>query len=99
MGTDTKTPDTIVLIHGLWLTSLSWEFWLDHYKNRGFNVVARGWAGMDGGNDALRNDTSEIDPLGVTEVADHYEAIIKELESPPIIMGHSFGGLITQVLL
>ena len=100
MGTDkTKTPDTIVLIHGLWLTSLSWEFWLDHYKNRGFNVVARSWPGMDGDIDALRSDTSEIDHLGVTEVADHYEAIIKELESPPIIMGHSFGGLITQVLL
>jgi pimeloyl-ACP methyl ester carboxylesterase len=96
---DPITPDTIVLIPGLWMTGLSWEHWVDRYTKRGFDVIARSWPGMDGDINELRNDTSAIDHLGVTEVADHYDGIIRELDGPPIIMGHSFGGAITQILL
>jgi alpha-beta hydrolase superfamily lysophospholipase len=95
----TNQPDTVVLIHGLWMTALSWEHWADRYRQAGMNVVAESWPGMDVGIDQLRSDTSKIDDLGVTEVADHYEEIIRGLDAPPIIMGHSFGGAITQILL
>jgi pimeloyl-ACP methyl ester carboxylesterase len=98
-STHTKTPDTVVLIHGLWMTALSWEHWVDRYQGRGINVIARSWPGMEGDIDALRADTSEIDDLGIEEIVEHYTGIIEELASPPIIMGHSFGGAFTQILL
>ena len=98
--TDTATkPDTIVFIHGLWLTGKSWESWVERYSERGFTAIAPSWPGMDVDISHLRDDTSEIDNLGVAEIADHYEKIIVDLDRPPIIMGHSFGGLITQILL
>lgn len=96
---DRGAPDTIVLIHGLWMTSLSWEQWVKHYTDKGFRVIARSWPGMEGDIQALRADPSAVANLGVTDVVEHYEAIIKELDRPPIIMGHSFGGLMTQILL
>ncbi len=54
---------------------------------------------MDIDIEELRRDPSPIASLGVTEVANHYEHLIQELDSPPIIIGHSFGGLITQILI
>lgn len=93
------SADTIVLIHGLWLTALSWEHWVEHYRARGYRVIARSWPGMEGDIDAFRRDPSAITELGVTEVVEHYERIVRELDKPPIIIGHSFGGLITEILL
>lgn len=92
-------PDTIVLIHGLWMTPLSWEHWIDRYTAKGYRVLAPSWPGLEGGVEALRRDPSPLHGLGVGEVADHYERIIADLAAPPIIMGHSFGGALTQILL
>jgi len=94
-----NTPKTIVLIHGLWMTALSWEYWVARYEDRGFEVIARSWPGMDGDIDELRHDPSGIEHLGIEEIVDYYAAIIAELDRPPIIMGHSFGGAFTQILL
>jgi pimeloyl-ACP methyl ester carboxylesterase len=96
---DSAAPDTIVFVHGLWLTALSWERWVERYSARGFRVIARSWPGMEGDLEELRRDPSAIAGLGVTEIVDHYDAIIRGLDRPPIIIGHSFGGLITQILL
>ncbi|HEY7294712.1 MAG TPA: alpha/beta hydrolase [Dehalococcoidia bacterium] len=93
------TSDTVVLIHGLWMTPLCWEHWIERYKGRGFQVLAPAWPGMDGDIAQLRRDTSGIDRLTAHEIIDHYDSIIRALPAPPIIMGHSFGGLFTQVLL
>ena len=90
---------TIVLINGLWMTALCWEHWVKHYSDKGYCVVARSWPGMEGGIEQLRRDPSSFASLGLTEVVDHYEQIIRELETPPIIIGHGFGGLVTQILL
>jgi pimeloyl-ACP methyl ester carboxylesterase len=92
-------PDTIVLIHGLWLTALSWERWAERYTARGYRVIARSWPGMDGDITQLRSDPSAITGLGVSEIVDHYARIIATLDRAPIIIGHSFGGLITEILL
>jgi alpha-beta hydrolase superfamily lysophospholipase len=92
-------PDTVVLIHGLWMTALSWEHWIDRYESRGYRVVARSWPGMEGDIDELRRDPSSVAGLGITEIVDHYEKIIRDLDSPPIVIGHSFGGLVAQILL
>ncbi len=99
MTDPTHDTDTILLIHGLWLTGASWQPWIDRYEARGFRVLAPNWPGMDRPIEAQRADTTPVDSLGVTEIADHYEKLIADLDREPIIMGHSFGGLITQILL
>jgi pimeloyl-ACP methyl ester carboxylesterase len=96
---DPQTPDTIVLVHGLWLTPRSWEHWIERYSSRGYKVLAPAWPGMEVEVEALRRDPSVMDGLGVTEVADHYEKIIRGLGKPTVIIGHSFGGLLTQILI
>jgi alpha-beta hydrolase superfamily lysophospholipase len=100
MNTSRPTsPNTVVLIHGLWVTPLCWEHWIDRYSARGHKVLAPAWPGMEAGVEQLRADTRTIDRLGIQEIVDHYDAIIRELDDPPIIMGHSFGGAFTEVLL
>jgi alpha-beta hydrolase superfamily lysophospholipase len=98
MSTETA-PDTVVLIHGLWVTALSWEHWVERYEARGLTVIARSWPGMEGDIEALRHDPSGLAEIGAADVIDHYAAIIEALPRPPIVMGHSFGGAFTQVLL
>ena len=93
------TDATIVFVHGLWLTPRSWEHWVDRYATRGEKAIAPAWPGMDVEVEALRDDPSVMNGLGVVEVADHYDKIIRTLDAPPIIIGHSFGGAITQILL
>jgi pimeloyl-ACP methyl ester carboxylesterase len=93
------TPDTIVLIHGLWLTGRSWEHWAERYESRGYKVLAPSWPGMEVEVEALNRDPGAIGELHIDEIVDHYEEIIRGLESPPIIMGHSFGGTFTQLLV
>jgi pimeloyl-ACP methyl ester carboxylesterase len=90
---------TIVLINGLWMTALSWELWVKRYTDKGYCVLARSWPGMEGDIDQLRRDPSTFARVGLTEVVDHYEQIVRELETPPIIIGHGIGGLVTQILL
>jgi pimeloyl-ACP methyl ester carboxylesterase len=90
---------TIILIPGLWVTALCWEHWVKHYGERGYSVIAANWPGMEGDIQQLRRDPSSFATLGLSDVVDHYEQIIGELETPPIIIGHGFGGLVTQILL
>ncbi len=97
--TSPATSDTIVLIHGLWMTPLSWEHWIKRYTDKGYNVLAPAWPGMDKSIEELRSNPASLGGLGVTEIVDHYDHIIRGLDKPPIIMGHSFGGLFAQILL
>jgi alpha-beta hydrolase superfamily lysophospholipase len=90
---------TIVLIPGLWMTALCWEHWVKHYSNKGYCIVARSWPGMEGGIEQLRRDPGSFASLGLKDVVDHYEQIIRDLETPPIIIGYGIGGLVTQILL
>jgi pimeloyl-ACP methyl ester carboxylesterase len=92
-------PDTIVLIHGLWMTPRSWENWVEHYKKRGFNVLAPAYPGLDVEVEALNADPTPIESLTIEAIAHHYERIIRNLSSPPILMGHSFGGALVQIML
>jgi pimeloyl-ACP methyl ester carboxylesterase len=92
-------PDTIVLVHGLWMTPLSWEHWIERYSARGYRVLAPPWPGMDGDIEQLRADPSAIEHVGIEDIVDHYDEVIRGLDAPPIIMGHSFGGAFTEILL
>ena len=93
------TRPTIVLIHGLWLTPRSWEGWIDRFQKAGYEVIAPAWPGVEKEVEALRKDPSALKGLRLSTVVDHYDRIIRQLEVPPILIGHSFGGLIVQVLL
>ena len=90
---------SIVLIHGLWLTPRSWESWKARFEERGHHVVAPAWPRMEGEIEAIRSDPSILNGLGITEIVNHFEQIIRGLDAPPVIMGHSFGGLVTELLL
>jgi pimeloyl-ACP methyl ester carboxylesterase len=91
--------DTILLIHGLWLTPRSWDAWVARYEARGFHVLAPAWPGMDAEPEALNRDPSAIAALDVEQVVEHYDRILRALDRQPIIMGHCFGGTFTQLLL
>lgn len=94
-----ETANTVVLIHGLWMTPRSWEGWAARYEDRGYRVLAPAWPGLEVEVEELRRDPSPLTRLDVPKVVDHYDGIIRGLESPPIVMGHSLGGTITQLLL
>jgi pimeloyl-ACP methyl ester carboxylesterase len=96
------TANTVVLIHGLWMTPLSWEHWVARYEKRGLRVITPGYPGIEpgvAGVEALRKDPAPLKNLGVREVFDHLAEVIRALDTKPIIMGHSFGGVFVQLLL
>jgi len=77
----------IVLIHGLWMTPLSWQGWKERFESRGHDVLAPGWPGVDDrGVEAIRQDPSALEGVGIKEIADRYEKVVRRLDEPPIIM-------------
>jgi pimeloyl-ACP methyl ester carboxylesterase len=99
MNNTAASPDTIVLIHGFWVTPRSWEQWISHYESRGFQVLAPAYPGFEVEVEALNADPTPIEQVTVPQIVAHLEAVVGALDTPPIIMGHSAGGVFTQVLL
>jgi pimeloyl-ACP methyl ester carboxylesterase len=95
----TSGNPTVLFIHGLYLTPLCWEHWVDRYKARGLDVSAPAWPGLEASPEELRRDPTPIAKLSIEAILDHYERIIRAMDRPPIIISHSFGGGLTQVLL
>jgi pimeloyl-ACP methyl ester carboxylesterase len=89
----------LMLIHGAWLSSRSWENFADYFEKRGFAVSAPEWPRKHGDVEVLRADAEELAGLGLNEIVDHYEGLIRELDQPPVLIGHSFGGLIVELLV
>ena len=97
--TATTDKKTIVLVHGLWMTPRSWEHWVTHYEAQGHTVLTPGYPGFDIEVEALRENPQVIADLTVPETVDHLASVIEGVGTPPIIIGHSFGGTLTQLLL
>jgi pimeloyl-ACP methyl ester carboxylesterase len=91
-----RTP--VVFIHGLWLLSSSWNPWLELFEQAGYAAIAPGWP--DDPETVLEaNGQPELFAgKSVGQVSDHYVAVIGELKRKPAVIGHSFGGLITQII-
>jgi pimeloyl-ACP methyl ester carboxylesterase len=99
MSTDAMSPDTIVLIHGFWVTPRSWEHWKTRYESRGYRVLTPAYPGFEVEVEALNADPSPVEALRVPAIIEHLEAVVGELDTPPILMGHSAGGAFMQVIM
>ena len=93
------TKPAVVLIHGLWMTPRSWEHWVARLEQRGYRVLAPAYPGLEVEVEALREDPSPIANVTIPETVAHLEALIGELDQPPLLIGHSFGGALVQILL
>jgi pimeloyl-ACP methyl ester carboxylesterase len=99
MNPSPSGPDTIVLIHGFWVTPRSWEHWVKRYEDKGYRVLAPAYPGFEVEVEALNRDPSPIEKVTVPQIVDRLESIVKGLPRPPILIGHSAGGVFVQVLL
>lgn len=92
-----STP--VVFIHGLWMHAVSWKPWARLFTERGYRPVVAGWPGEAESVEPTRRHPEALADQGIDEVTDHYAAIICELPVAPVLIGHSFGGLVVQRLL
>jgi alpha-beta hydrolase superfamily lysophospholipase len=87
------------MIHGAWLSARSWETYVDFFSQRGFAVSAPEWPRKQGDVEDMRKTADDSAGLGVQEIVDHYEELIRGLDQPPVLIGHSYGGLFVELLL
>jgi alpha-beta hydrolase superfamily lysophospholipase len=92
-------PTPVVFIHGLWLHATSWGPWVDLFTEAGYAPVAPGWPGEPASVEEARANPDAVANLSIDDVTDHFASIIAGLETPPIIIGHSFGGMFAEKLL
>jgi non-heme chloroperoxidase len=90
---------TILFIHGLWIHASSWQPWIDFFNNEGYQTLNPGWPGDSSTVEECRSNSLAIANRGVAEVADSYAKVISSLGETPVVIGHSFGGLLAQVIL
>ncbi|TMD30762.1 MAG: alpha/beta hydrolase, partial [Chloroflexi bacterium] len=88
----------VVFVHGLWLLPSSWDRWRALFEEAGYATLAPGWPDDPETVAEANADPKVFANKSIKEVADHFEAVIRRLDAKPAIVGHSFGGLLTQIL-
>src|SRR5437867_9191656 len=99
MSSDDTTRMPIVFVHGLWLHAESWNPWIEFFRANGYDAVAASWPGDAATTEATRANPNAVAGYGVREIADHIAAQLTAFARKPILIGHSFGGLLVQNLL
>lgn len=89
----------VIFIHGLWIHASAWQPWLDLFAVHGYTASAPGWPGDSDTVAATRDNPDALNDMGITQMVDHYSELVGTPEIKPIVIGHSFGGLIAQELL
>jgi pimeloyl-ACP methyl ester carboxylesterase len=86
-------------VHGLWLHAESWKPWIEFFRGHGYGAGSASWPGDAESTEATRRNAQAVAGYGVHEIADHIAAQILKLGAKPVLIGHSFGGLLVQNLL
>src|SRR4029079_18190356 len=87
-----------VFVHGLWLLPSSWENWAQLFEDAGYVAVMPGWPDDPETVAEAQADPEVFAHKGIAQVADYQEGIIRRLDRKPVVIGHSFGGLLTEIL-
>ncbi len=92
---------TVVFVHGMYMTPLCWEQWVERFQSKGYRSLAPAWPGRDQPIEVLRqrHPDPQLGQLTLSKVLDSLAGTIKQLNEKPIVIGHSMGGLIVQLLL
>ena len=90
---------SVVFIHGLWLAKESWESWRGLFEEQGYETSAPGWPGEGDSIEVTRDDPAAQAGIGIADIVDHYAKLLPSAEQRPVVVAHSFGGLIAQILL
>ena len=94
-----KDPTPVLFIHGMWLHATSWQPWMRCFEEAGYKPLAPGWPGEPDDIEAARRAPGLVANRGIEDLTAHYRRIVAKLPIQPILIGHSFGGLIVQKLL
>ncbi len=94
-----ETGRPVLFVHGLWLHATSWDPWLERLRNDGYEPLTPGWPNEPPSVAEAREQPDAVANLGIDEITEHFANIVEGLSRPPIIIGHSFGGLIAEKLL
>jgi len=89
---------TVVLVHGAWVTEESWDFYKERYEGRGLTVLAPEWPYEPEPGEVVDKNHPFVS-LEIEQIADHYQQVVESIDGPVVLVGHSFGGLIVQILL
>jgi pimeloyl-ACP methyl ester carboxylesterase len=97
----TNFPKTIVLIHGAFVTNKTWENWIPYFEQRGYNVLSPAWPYKNLPVSELkkRQPDEQVASTTLLQLVEYYSSIIAELPEKPIVIGHSLGGLLVQLLM
>jgi non-heme chloroperoxidase len=91
-----KTP--VVFVHGLWLLPSSWDRWAGLFQEAGFIALTPGWPDDPETVEEANAHPEVFAKKTVGQVADHFQTVIAKLKTKPVVIGHSFGGLLAQIL-
>jgi pimeloyl-ACP methyl ester carboxylesterase len=89
----------VMFIHGLWLHASSWQRWQTFFEEAGYATLTPGWPGEPPTVASSRAHPEAFENIGLQAVTEHYAAVVRDLYRSPIIVGHSFGGLVAEKLV
>ncbi|MBS1690824.1 MAG: alpha/beta hydrolase [Actinobacteria bacterium] len=89
----------VVFIHGLWISHTAWQPWIDHFAANGYQAIAPAWPGEEPTVEGTRRNPAAQAGFGIDDLTEHFAKILEQFDTPPVVIGHSFGGLVAQKLL